>query len=392
MIERDRYKTVEKALGRQAVVAILGPRQVGKTTLALQIAASRPYVYLDLESSLDRDKIRNFPLFCQQNQDTLIILDEIHRAPELFQELRGIVDGDRRAGKGIGRFLILGSASLDLMHQSGESLAGRIEYVPLTPLSVLEVSRDPITLCQLWLRGGFPGSFLANSDEDSLVARWNFITTYLGRDIPSFGIRVPGQTLERFWTMLAHLQGSPLNASNLSSSLGVSPPTISNYVDLLVDLLLVRRLAPWHGNLKKRLVKSPKVYIRDSGLAHALLHIPTMNDLLGHPILGHSWEGFVIENILNYVPVGTLASYYRTAAGAEVDLVLELGGRHGTWVIEIKQGSTPTLSKGFYSALEDIKPTKTFVVYPGEDRYPKAEAIDAIPLTELLLILRNLVN
>ena len=384
MIKRSAQQIVVQALARQAAVALVGPRQVGKTTLALEIAESRPALYLDLESREDRVKLTEPALFLKQYEDRLVILDEIHRVPELFQTLRGLIDQGRRRGRRTGRFLILGSASIDLLRQSGESLAGRIEYVDMAPFGVLEVAPDEAALTRLWVRGGFPDSFLAGGDADSLIYRKNFIRTYLERDIPQFGPRIPAETLERLWTMLAHAQGTLLNASRLAAGLSVSAPTVNSYIDLLVDLLLVRRLTPFQVNIGKRLVKSPKVYVRDSGLVHALLGIEDHNELAGHPVVGASWEGFVIENLLAVVPERTLASFYRTAAGAEVDLVLELPGQHGIWVIEIKRGLAPRMEKGFHNARKDIKPSKSFMVYAGAGRYPVTEGVEAISLHDMV--------
>lgn len=381
MIPRYALPKIEKALTREAAVALIGPRQVGKTTLALNIAESRPSVYLDLEAAADREKLSDPVQFLRLHADKLVILDEIHRVPTLFEALRGIIDEGRRAGRGTGRFLLLGSASIDLMRQS-ETLAGRIAYIDLGPLHVLEANND-LPIERLWVRGGFPLSFLAEDDEHSFTRRQSFIRTYLERDVPMFGPRIPAETLERLWTMLAHNQGTLLNASQLARSLSVSSPTISSYIDLLVDLLLIRRLQPYHTNVGKRLVKSPKTYIRDSGLAHALLGIETLDELLGHPVAGASWEGFVIENLLAVAPSRTLASFYRTTGGAEIDLVLELGGKHGVWAIEIKRGLTAKTGKGFAAAIEDIEPARSFVVYGGEDRYPKATGIEAISVKEM---------
>ncbi len=389
MIKRSIYLKVEKALARQAAVALIGPRQVGKTTLALDIAESRSAVYLDLEAREDREKLRNPDLFLSRNEDRLVILDEIHRVPELFQTLRGLIDQGRRKGLRTGRFLILGSASIDLLNQSGETLAGRIEYIDMAPLNILETyavdKSDPATL---WVRGGFPDSYLASEDEESYAWCRNFIRTYLERDVPQFGPRIPAETLERLWIMLAHSQGQLLNASRLAGSLSVSAPTVTSYIDLLVDLLLVRRLQPLHTNTKKRLVKSPRVFLRDSGIAHALLGISDYNQLSGHPVFGASWEGFVIENLLVVAPERTMANFYRTSAGAEIDLVLKLPGGE-VWAIEIKSGLAPKPGKGFYNALEHVKPDRSFVVYSGAARYPVTEKTDAIGLPELAQELRD---
>ena len=385
MIDRKIRQKTLAALSRQAAVALIGPRQVGKTTLALAIARDRDSIYLDLEAREDREKLTNPALFLARNENSLVILDEIHRMPELFQTLRGLIDSGRRKGLRAGRFLILGSASIDLLRQSGETLAGRIEYIDMAPFSVLEAGTEAdSSIDSLWVRGGFPDSFLANNDEDSYAYRRNFIRTYLERDVPQFGPRIPSETLERLWIMLAHSQGQLLNASSLAKSLSVSAPTVSSYIDLLSDLLLVRRLPPFHANTKKRLVKSPRVYVRDSGLVHALLGIGNYNQLSGHPVYGSSWEGFVIENLLSVAPDRTIASFYRTAAGAEIDLILELPGGQ-KWAIEIKSGLEPKLQKGFYHALEDIEPDRSFVVYSGADRYPVTTATDAISLSKLAL-------
>lgn len=387
MIERHAYKTVLKALERQAVVAIIGPRQVGKTTLAHEIANQKKSLYLDLETQTDRDKIINPQLFLSEYPNHLVILDEIHRVPEIFQELRGIIDERRRAGNRVGHFLILGSASIDLLKQSGETLAGRIEYIDLNPLNLLEVNGEKNVMNQLWVRGGFPDSFFASSEEDSRVFRNNFIKTYLERDIPQFGFRIASQTLERFWRMLAHHQGSTLNASKLGENLSVSAPTVSSYVDLLVDLLLVRRLMPYHKNTKKRLVKSPKIYIRDSGLLHTLLDIPDYNALSGHPVVGVSWEGFVIENILSNISERMNASFYRTTGGAEIDLLLEIPRLRETWAIEIKRSLSARPRRGFYNAIEDLKPDRAFVIHAGDDEYPITEHIVGIGLEKFLKLL-----
>lgn len=381
MIPRTIRSKVEAALTRQAAVALIGPRQVGKTTLAHQIAATRPSIYLDLEATADRDKLADPVLFLGKQTDKLVVLDEIHRVPALFEALRGIIDTGRRAGIRTGRFLILGSAAIDLLRQSGETLAGRIAYVDIAPLTAVEL--EPTDLTRLWLRGGFPDSFLSVTDSDSLGLRESFIRTYLEWDVPMFGPRIPAETLRRLWTMLAHNQGTLLNASRLASGLSVSAPTVTSYIDLLVDLLLVRRLPPFYANVGKRLVKSPKTYVRDSGLTHALLNIETYEDLLGHPVSGPSWEGFVIENLIVAAPGRTLASFYRTAAGAEIDLLLELGGQRGTWAVEIKRSLSAKPQRGFYQALEDVQPARAFVVHAGEDSYPISEDIEAIGLRGL---------
>ena len=393
MIERRTKDEVNRALTRQAGVVLTGPRQIGKTTLALDIADERDALYLDLESAADRARLTDPRLFLEPLEPKLVILDEIHRVPGLFAELRGLIDRGRRRDVRHGRFLLPGSASLDLLRQSGESLAGRVEQIDMGPLTVEEIGaasegnreRDD----RLWLRGGFPDSFLAADDEASFVWRENFIRTYLERDVPQFGPRIPATTLERLWTMLAHSQGQLLNASRLARSLSISVPTVSAYIDLLVDLLLVRRLPPYVANTTKRLVKSPKTYVRDSGLVHALLGVGSLEVLAGHPIVGSSWEGHVIENLLAAAPARTRASFYRTAAGAEMDLVLELAGKRAPWAIEIKRALAVTLSKGFHHARADIAPERTLVVHAGEERYPGPDGIEMIGLGELVDELRD---
>lgn len=383
MIPRRAEKTVMDALARQSAVALLGPRQVGKTTLAFHLGEATNALYLDLEDRADREKLSDPAFFLGQYEDRLVILDEIHRVPELFQTLRGLIDKGRRVGKRNGRFLLLGSAAIEILRQSGESLAGRIAYIDMGPFDVLEVGTDVASVTRLWIRGGYPDSYLAANDNESLAIRKDFIRTYLERDVPMFGPRLPAETLERLWTMLAHEQGTLLNASQLAGNLSISAQTVTRYTDLLVDLLLVRRLQPFHANVKKRLIKSPKVYVRDSGLLHALLGVVDYNALAGHPIVGRSWEGFVVENVLAAAPPRTLASFYRTSAGAEIDLLLELPGG-ARWAIEIKLGLAPRLERGFHQAREDVKPERSFVVYSGMERYSVAPEIEAIGLTELL--------
>ena len=361
-------------------VVLIGPRQAGKTTLALAIAAGRNATYLDLETVADRARLEEPTLYFADHASELVILDEIHRAPGLFEALRGVIDAGRREGKGTGRFLLLGSAGIELLAQSGETLAGRVAFVELSPFDVTEVGDGKLDL--LWVRGGFPDSFLADDDATSLEWRADFIRTYLERDIPALGPRIPAETLRRLWTMLAHRQGGLLNAAQLARSMGVDGKTIAHYLDLLVDLLLVRRLSPRLANVGKRLVRSPKVYVRDSGLVHALLGLADKEALLGHPVLGASWEGMAIENLLAVLGDRALPSFYRTGAGAEVDLVLDWpDGR--VWAIEIKRSLAPKLERGLRSALEDLEPERSFVVYPGSERYRLSTGVEAIGLAEL---------
>jgi predicted AAA+ superfamily ATPase len=353
---------------------------VGKTTLALQVGSGLDALYLDLESELDRAKLSQPELYLGDHMDKFVIIDEVHRAPNLFPVLRGLIDRSRRAGRRAGQYLLLGSASLDLLRQSSETLAGRVAYLELAPFTVLEAAGVPVD--SLWLRGGFPESLLAASDELSLRWRRNFIRSYLERDIPQFGSRIAAETLRRFWTMLAHHQGGLLNVAQLARNLGVDVKTAGGYLDLMIDLLLVRRLLPWHANLGKRLVKSPKVYVRDSGLVHALLGIADKDALLAHPVVGQSWEGFVVENLLNCAGDQAQGHFYRSSGGAEIDLLLSWSNGE-LWAVEIKRSLSPKVERGFHAACADLDPQRRFVVYPGQERYRLAENIEAISLSDL---------
>ena len=377
-----------EALNYSPSVVLLGPRQVGKTTLAFEVDKhiAKPTLYLDLESEQDRAKLANAEIYLSDHQDKLVILDEVHRAPNLFPILRGLIDQARRANNSIGLYLLLGSASLDLLKQSGETLAGRISYMELTAFNILEVNAQQSD--DLWVRGGFPNSFLAKSEQQSLRWRQDFIRSYLERDIPQFGPRIATETLRRFWGMLAHHQGGLLNTAELARNLGVDNKTASSYLDLLIDLLLVRRLQPWHANIGKRLTKASKIYVRDSGLIHALLNIPDKETLLGHPIVGNSWECYVIENILNTAPEGVQGYFYRTSGGAEIDLLLAWPNGE-LWAIEIKLSLNPKIERGFYSACTDLNPTRKFVVYPRQEQYRMAEDITVISLVEICQLLQS---
>lgn len=388
MIPRKIQPRVAQLLEQFPTVALLGPRQVGKTTLAMSLADSlgESALYLDLELPSDRAKLSDPELYLTQHEDRLVILDEIHRLPGLFETLRSLIDRRRRKGNRSRHFLLLGSASIDLLHQSAETLAGRIAYEELAPLSVAEVAgTGPNTADRLWVRGGFPDSFLAVSEENSFRWRTAFIQTYLERDVPALGPRIPAETLRRYWQMLAHNQGQMLNAAQLASGLGVSGHTVARYLDIMVDLLLVRRLQPWATNAKKRLVRTPKVYVRDSGLLHALLDIRDQEALLGHPVVGASWEGMLIENILDALPATVRPTFYRSAAGAEIDLVIEFSGKE-RWAVEIKRSlSNPGPSKGFYIGCEDVKATRQFVLYPGTERFKLDPKTEVMPLQTFLM-------
>ncbi|TCR79542.1 hypothetical protein EV561_11540 [Rhizobium sp. BK376] len=386
MIKRRIQSDLQDLLGSSPAVALIGPRQVGKTTLALEISETRPSIYLDLKSDADRAKLGEPELYLSQHTDKLVILDEVHRLPNLFQNLRGLIDRGRRSGRKAGQFLLLGSASIDLLRQSGETLAGRIAYLEMHPIDGLEVPTKDIS--RLWVRGGFPDSFLAEGDHISQRWRQDFIRTYLERDIPQLGPRIPAETLRRFWTMLAHHQSGLLNGAEFARSLGVDGKTVASYLDLLVGLLLVRRLEPWHANVGKRLVKSPRIYVRDSGLTHTLLGLANEEQLLGHPVAGASWEGFAIETLIAAAPTGTTANFYRTAAGAEIDLLLTLPGRR-PWAVEIKRSLSPTLEKGFFLACKDLEPEQRLVLYPGEVSFPLKNDVTALSISSAARMLQD---
>ena len=389
MLDRIIEHKIREALERSPSVVLTGPKQIGKTTLAISISKTIPSVYLDLEDRLDLEKVRDIAAFHSENKDKLIILDEVQRLPEIFAQLRGLIDKERRKGNKTGLFLFLGSASLELLQQSSESLAGRISYIELYPINIFELKKEKQdNMNRLWLRGGFPESLLADTDHNSLAWRRDFVKTYLERDIPQLGPRIPAETLERFWIMLAHNQGTTINASQLSRNLEVSGTTIGRYLDLLVDLLLVRCLRPWRYNVGKRLVKSPKVYVRDSGITHSLLNILSYNDLLGHPVVGGSWEGLVIENIMSVTPPEAKPYFYRTSGGAEVDLILEFGVKQ-RWAIEIKRSFVPSISKGFYIACDDIKATRKYILYSGSDTFSMGNGVTAISLLNLMHKIMN---
>ncbi len=381
MIPRQAKAVVQGMLDRAPAVVLTGTRQVGKTTLALEIARERDAAYLDLERPSDAAKLASIEDYCARHADRLVVFDEIHRMPGLFQPLRSIIDERRREGRPTGHFLFLGSASLDLLRQSGETLAGRVAHFELRPLNIREIPPDARD--QLWLRGGLPESFLADDDRTSFEWRFDFVATYLERDIPALGPRIPSETLRRFWTMLAHNQGRTFNAAQLARSLGVKGVTVGRYLDLMVDLLLMRRLPSWSSNVGKHLVKAPKTYLRDSGVCHALLGIESYDSLLGHPVVGGSWEEFVVESILGAAPAHAQWGHYRTRSGAEIDLTLDLGASK-LWAIEVKRSSAPSVSRGFHAACDDLRPTRKYVVHAGDESFPLRHGVEAITLPDIV--------
>ena len=383
MINRWITKSIERKMVRVPAVVLLGPRQVGKTTLAKSIAKKMDSIYLDLESPEDLLKLQDPISFLNMHNDKLVILDEIQRTPDLFMVLRGVIDKNREQGRQSGQFLLLGSASMDLLRQSSESLDGRISYIEMSGLNTLEICGDKNNLHKLWIRGGFPNSYQA--DDDTMAMDWleDLIRTYLERDVTQMGFRVPATRLRRLWTMLAHLQGEPINYSKLGGNLEIDGKTVSQYVDILTDLLLVRRLEPWHTNVKKRLVKSPRFYVRDSGIQHRLLGIDNYDALLSHPVLGKSWEGFVVENIHSVLPHRAETYFYRTAAGAEVDLVIKMSSSE-IWAVEIKYGVAPKLGKHYSQTCNDVGVVQKYVVYGGDDEFPVGNDVTIISLQKLV--------
>ena len=372
MFNRSAALKIRHGLGFSPAVAILGARQIGKTTLAREIASEHENsLYLDLETAADRAKLAQPAAFFQGNRHRLLVLDEIQNLPELFSEMRGEIDADRRPG----RFLVLGSASFKLLRQS-QSLAGRLTLVDMAPLLLSEVHQKFVDMQTLWLRGGFPGSFTASNDLTAWVWRESFVRHFLNTDLPALGIAVQPELMGRFWRMTAHLHGQLFNASSIANSLALSAPTVTRYLDHLCSALMLRRLEPYHANLGKRLVKSPKVYVRDSGLLHYLLGMRTVNDLLGHPSTGASWEGFVVEQICSQLDAGSQVSFYRTAAGAELDMVIETGGKKIG--VEIKFSSAPKPTKGFWQACEDVGVERAYVVAPVREGWPMAANVDVV--------------
>jgi hypothetical protein len=367
------HTAIVTAVERSRVVALLGPRQCGKTTLARQFVPPDSTTYFDLEDPLSLAQLDE-PMTALRDLTGLVVIDEVQRRPELFPILRVLADRTPLPA----RFLILGSAAPDLLRQSSESLAGRMETVPLSGFSIADVGMSAHEVH--WLRGGFPLSFLATSDSNSVAWRKSFIQTLLERDIPSLGLGTPAPTLFRFWTMLAHYHGQVWNAAEPARSLGIGETSVRRYLDLLEGVYMVRQLRPWHENLKKRQVKSPKVYIRDSGLLHQLLGIRTLPELLSHPKCGASWEGYVIEEIITRVQPDEVY-FWATHAGAELDLLLFKDGRR--FGVEIKRADAPRLTPSMRTALGDLRLDRLVVVYPGERRYALAERVEVVPLQVL---------
>ena len=373
MISRNRYiKKLDDAIHRAPIASLLGPRQCGKTTLARQFGDKHQATYFDLESIPDQRRLQN-PELMLGSLDGLVILDEIQLMPELFSVLRVLVDRPANQTK----FLILGSASPHIIKNVSETLAGRTEFIELSGFNLQETGTGIKNIERLWLRGGFPLSFLAGSNQDSLAWRENFIRTFLERDIPQLGITIAAQAMRRFWTMLAHYHGQTFNASELGRSLGLSGKTIRSYLDILTGTFMVRQLQPWHENISKRQVKAPKIYFRDTGILHSLLDIPDRHYLMGHPRLGASWEGFALEQILQII--GPVEPYFwSTYSGAEVDLFFSRNGKR--YGIEFKFNEAPKISKSMHIAINDLGLSHLYVIYPGKEAYPVAENISVVGL------------
>lgn len=383
MIVRQLLPTLLQRLEWMPVVALLGSRQVGKTTLARELKLEKGVHYLDLERPSDLAKLAAPELYLSSNAGKLIVLDEIQRLPELFTVIRSLVDDRRRSGEKAAQFLILGSASPDLLRQSSETLAGRITYLELTPFQLLELPDTPAAMNQHWFRGGYPGSYLAPSDQAAKQWCDDFITTYVERHLPQLGVGSSPQQLRRLCSMLAHQQGATLNLAKIGASLGIDGKTVRHYVDLLEGLYLLRRLPAWGRNAGKRLVKAPKVYWRDTGLLHMLSGLPTLEHVLGHPLCGHSWEGYCIEQILSVLSKDTQCSHYRTHAKAEVDLVLETPAG-GITAIEIKRTLSPKLTPGFLESAATLSAHRGYFIIPSGDAYPLSENVEAVSLREFL--------
>ena len=379
LIKRNIEDFVFQNLKVFPAVALLGSRQCGKSTLAKMLSGKIPsFMYLDLQNPTDLNKLSDPKLFFETNPEATFCIDEIQLMPELFSVLRSIIDADRRNG----RFILLGSASRELIKQTSESLAGRIGLIELSPFSITEINQKPdFQIRDFWMRGGYPESYLSETDNDSKLWRENFIRTYIERDIPQLGFQIPALQLRRMLSMCAHNQAQLLNSSKLGESLGLTHPTIRRYIDLLEQTFILRTLQPFEGNVKKRLVKSPKVYIRDTGILHRLLQIDSFNDLMGNPIFGASWEGLVIENILSNLRDWS-PYFYRTATGDEIDLILTKGNK--ILAVECKASTAPQLTKGFWKALEDVQAEQAFVIAPVPNAYPIKENVTVCGIADFL--------
>jgi len=356
---------------------------VGKTTLALRAAGETPSIYLDLQREEQRKLLEHPERFLPRHHDKLVILDEIHHVPELFSHLRGFIDESRRRGKDAGQYLILGSAMQGLLRQTTESLTGRIAYVDMGGINALEIADGKESLERLWLGGGYPKCFLEESDAVRYDRLDDLIRAFIERDIPDFGAKLPATRLRRLLAMLAHLQGAQLNHSELGSNLGIDGKTVAGHIDLLEQMLLVRRLPPWRANVGKRLIKKPRTYLRDSGVVHRLLQISDFEGLMSHPVVGRSFEGFAVENLIAVSPSSTTARYYRTASGSEIDLLLEVPGR-GLWAIEVKLSLAPRIPVGFHHACRDVGATRKIVVCPGESEYRDRGDVTVMSLRALM--------
>lgn len=381
MIERKLLKNIIRSLEGFPAIGIIGPRQVGKTTLVKEVLrGDKTGKYLDLELPSDLVKLEDAEFFLTSLKSDLVVIDEIQRLPKLFPILRSLIDKENKERK----YIILGSASPTLLRSSSESLAGRIKYYELMPFGLAEISnQNEFTINNFWLKGGYPLSYLATTEENAFSWLNAFVQTFLERDIPQLGINIPALQLRKFWTMLAHNHGQLWNASALAKGLGITAPTVKNYLDILTETFLVRQLQPYHSNVKKRLVKSPKVYLRDSGILHSILGIHSFEDLLSHPIVGFSWEGFVIEEIIKNFGEKFEYYFYRSQAGAEIDLILTKGNRP-KYLIEIKNSLSPKLSRSFSIAHQDFNELETFVVYPGSENYKIRKNVEVISLAGLL--------
>ncbi len=385
MIKRKYLEKITESLRRNPAVVLLGPRQVGKTTIALEVAKKyKDSVYLDLENKRDVQKLSDSLTYFEQFQDKLVIIDEVQTIPELFNDLRPAIDAKRNNG----RFLLLGSASPVLVQGVSEFLTGRVEFIEIPPFTISEIPQKS-KLDIHWSRGGFPMSFLAGKDSDSMKWRSSYIQSYSQMELSAiFGAGFNQRTVNNLWTMIAHSQGGLLNASVLAGSLGISAPTVKRYIDYLTASFHLRLLPPWHINAKKRMVKSPKIYIRDSGLLHSLLNIGSVDELFGHPVAGQSWEGYAIEQIMNSLSEDLSTYFYRTSHGAEVDLVIA-NGIKPVAAVEIKLSNSPVPSRGFYESMNDLKTVKPFVVSPAGDYYVGKNDVTFCGLRKFIEVLKD---